>query len=109
VKTSTAIAFVAFLAAAGTAAIAVAAGHHTVVQKDKAFSAAELTVHVGDTVTFQNQDGIVHNVYSKTAGHEFNTRSQPPGSSKDVTFDSPGDVEVKCAIHPNMAITIHVK
>jgi plastocyanin len=39
----------------------------------------------------------------------FDLGSYPQGQSKPVTFDKPGTVEVECAIHPQMKITVEVK
>jgi plastocyanin len=41
-------------------------------------------------------------------GNEFDLGSQPPGASTDVTFDAAGDVQVICAIHPRMKMTLKV-
>ena len=41
-------------------------------------------------------------------GHEFNLGSQAPGMSTDVTFKEAGDVQVICAIHPRMKMTVKV-
>ena len=43
----------------------------TVRQKDRAFSVRQLTVKVGDQVTFVNDDAVGHNVVSETKGLEF--------------------------------------
>jgi len=37
-----------------------------------------------------------------------NLGSQPPGTSTDVTFKEAGDVQVLCAIHPRMKLTVKV-
>ena len=96
-------------AIAAISGIAYAATAHNVAQKDKAFSQGELTAKVGDSITFKNEDTVVHNVYSKSAGNEFNTKSQPPGSTNSVPLVAEGDVEVRCAIHLDMKLIVHVK
>ena len=85
------------------------AGEHTVGQKDKAFTQESLSVSVGDTVHFQNQDPFFHNVYSLSDASTFDLGSYPEGESKSVTFDTPGMIEVECAVHPSMTMTIDVK
>lgn len=90
--------------------VAFAAGpSHVVVQKDKAFSTAELKVKPGDTVVFKNEDDVVHNVFSQSPGFEFNSKSQAPGAETSASFDKAGVVEVRCAIHPKMKMTIQVQ
>jgi hypothetical protein len=49
-----------------------------------------------------------HNIYSTTKGNEFNLGSQSPGTSTDVTFNEAGEVQVMCAIHPRMTMTVKV-
>jgi Plastocyanin len=106
-KIATASALLALAAlVAGTGA-----GHaETVIvdQTGKKFSTTELTIKKGDTVTFANKDPITHNVYSQSPGNAFDVKTQKPGESSDVKFDSVGDVDVQCAIHPGMKLRIHV-
>ena len=85
------------------------AGEHTVGQKDKAFSTDKLTIKAGDTVNFENQDPFFHNVFSLSDAATFDLGSYPKGESKSVTFDNPGTVDVECAIHPSMKLTIEVQ
>jgi plastocyanin len=85
------------------------AADHVVEQKSKAFSAKALTVKVGDTVSFKNTDPYNHNVFSLSDAKSFDLGSYPQGQGKQVTFDKPGTVEVECAIHPDMKMTIEVK
>lgn len=80
----------------------------SVVQKDKAFSEAELKIAVGDAITFVNNDEITHNVYSSTKGMEFDLRTQPPGKSSTIKFEKPGSLLVECAIHPKMKLPVRV-
>ena len=95
----------AVLASAGLAADS----GFTVIQKNREFSVRELTVKVGDRVTFVNNDTVTHNVYSDTKGAEFEIELQPPGRTDSVRFSRPGVAEVKCAIHPTMTLRVEVK
>lgn len=85
------------------------AGEHTVGQKDKKFTEAEMTIAVGDTVNFRNDDPFSHNVYSLSEAKSFDLGSYPKGQSRAVTFDQPGVVEVGCAIHFDMSMKINVQ
>ena len=80
-----------------------------VAQKDKKFSQPALTVKVGDSVVFKNEDPFAHNVFSLSDPKTFDLGSYPKGQSKTVTFDKPGSVEVECAIHPDMRVMVEVK
>lgn len=78
-------------------------------QKNKMFTVNELTISVGDSVEFLNEDDFFHNVFSLSDAKLFDLGSFPKGESRTVVFDTPGEVEVECAIHPDMLMTIHVK
>ena len=86
-----------------------ASQEHVVSQKNKAFSTKKLSVKVGDTVKFANEDSFAHNVFSLSPTKSFDTGSFGGGTSKSVTFDKPGKVEVECAVHPDMQLEIEVK
>ena len=93
----------------GLVSASVLAEDHTVGQKDKAFTQESLTVKVGDTVHFKNEDPFFHNVYSLSDTATFDLGSYPQGESKPMTFDQPGTVEVECAVHPSMQMTVVVE
>ena len=85
------------------------AAEHVVGQKNKAFSHDKLTVGVGDTVKFTNNDDFFHNVFSLSDAKFFDLGSYPKGESKSVTFEQTGTVEVECAIHPSMKMVVEVQ
>lgn len=80
-----------------------------VSQKNKEFSAATLAVRVGDSVNFTNADPFFHNVFSLSDAKTFDLGSYPAGQGRKVTFTEPGTVEVECAIHPQMRMTVTVQ
>lgn len=84
------------------------AAETTISQKNRLFSPAEISVKKGDTLVFVNDDDIMHNVLSNSAGYEFNLGSQSPGMATPVNFDKPGELTVRCAIHPRMRLTVKV-
>ncbi len=84
------------------------AKEYVVFQKNKAFSEKKLTVKVGDSVRFTNQDSMTHNVFSLSDAKTFDLGAYDQGDSKVVTFDKPGTVLVECAVHPDMKMTIEV-
>ena len=88
---------------------AVHAKDFEVAQKDKKFSQAKLTVNVGDSVSFKNEDAFAHNIFSLSDSKTFDLGSYPQGQAKKVTFDKSGTVEIECAIHPDMKMVIEVK
>jgi plastocyanin len=97
------------LATATLLGVAWASQEHLVSQKNKAFSVKKLSVKVGDSVKFSNDDSFAHNVFSLSAAKSFDLGSYSGGASKSVTFDKAGKVDVECAIHPDMQLQIEVK
>lgn len=85
------------------------AAEHEVGQQNKAFTEESLTIKVGDVVKFTNNDDFFHNVFSLSDAKFFDLGSYPKGDSRSVTFDTAGEVEVECAIHPSMFMTIKVE
>lgn len=80
-----------------------------VSQKDKSFSVDQLSVKVGDTVKFTNDDPFFHNVFSLSPTLTFDLGSYPQGESRTVKFEEAGEVHVECAIHPSMRMVIEVE
>ena len=84
------------------------AGRAELAQKNKAFDPGMLIIQTGTTVRFPNRDKLYHNVFSLTAGSEFDLGLYAQGSAKSVTFSKSGVVEVFCNIHPDMVASILV-
>lgn len=79
-----------------------------VSQIDRQFSPTEVTAKVGDTLRFRNDDPYFHNVFSLSDTQYFDLGSFPQGEHRDIVLESPGVIEVECAIHPNMMMKITV-
>jgi plastocyanin len=102
------------LCRAAALALALAAGQalaaeHVVSQKGKSFSMKKLTVQAGDSVRFVNDDPFAHNVFSLSDIKSFDLGSYGLGLAKSVLMDKSGIVDVECAVHPDMKMTIEVK
>ncbi len=96
------------------AAATAQAAEITVSQHDKTFviegnKVEAVTINVGDTLRFKNDDPFFHNIFSLSDLKTFDLGSFPQGQSKTVTFDKAGMAEVECAIHPEMYIEVTVK
>jgi plastocyanin len=104
------LAAAAFLAGGAVACIAAMAyaAQTQIGEKGKVFSESEISIKTGDTVVFVNDDTISHNVMSNNPENKFNLGLLPPGSSTPVTFNTPGEIVVLCAIHPSMKLTVTV-
>ena len=76
------------------------------------FAPCELTVAVGESVTFVNNELPPHNVMF--TGHDelsHNDLAFSPGESFEVTFNEPGDYAFQCDPHAGAGMkgVIHVK
>jgi plastocyanin len=98
----------AFAAIAALAAASAAATQIEISQKDRKFSTAAVTAKVGDTLVFKNQDPFFHNIFSLSDVQSFDLGSFPQGEARKVELKKEGTVEVECAIHPDMKLTVKV-
>ncbi len=100
---------VVFLLLAGPVCLQAMAKDFEVTQKDKKFNQKALSVKVGDSINFKNEDTFAHNIFSLSDTKTFDLGSYPQGQAKSVVFDKAGTVEVECAIHPDMKLVVEVK
>ena len=77
-------------------------------QKNKAFQPRVLSIPLGSTVDFPNNDVIFHNVFSLSGPQPFDLGLYRAGESRSRTFVSPGVYRVFCNIHPQMTAFIVV-
>ncbi len=83
-----------------------ASGHFRLVQKNKRFTPHILVVPVGAVVDFPNDDPFFHNVFSLFNGKRFDLGLYEAGTTKAVTFNSPGISYIFCNIHPEMSAVV---
>jgi plastocyanin len=79
-----------------------------VVQRDIDFDAKNVTIRAGGQIVFVNEDRFGHNVFSETAGGEFDIGRQGPNTRVSVPFRRAGTFAVLCRIHPRMSMTVVV-
>jgi plastocyanin len=91
---------------AASAAASVAAGTAVTIQ-GFAFSPATLTVAVGTTVTWTNQDSAGHTVTADDGS--WGSGNIARGETFSQTLSKAGTYAYHCAIHPNMKGTIIVQ
>jgi plastocyanin len=77
----------------------------TVSIKNFAFNPASLSVAVGSTVTWINNDSPVHSIKSNI----FNSPDLDTGQTFSFTFNQTGTFNYSCGIHPSMKGVIIVK
>lgn len=80
-----------------------------VSQKGLTFNPASMVARVGTSVEFTNDDNVVHNVYSASAAGPFDLKAQYPGDATTVVLGRRGVLDVRCALHPRMRMSITVE
>lgn len=92
---------------AGCAQTAAPSGKSVNIQSF-AFSPADLTVNLGDTVVWTNKDSVAHTVTSDS-GTELDSPQIPNGQTYSHKFATAGTFTYHCSLHPSMKGTITVK
>jgi plastocyanin len=88
-------------------------GGSSVTLSGSAFSEASISVPVGTTVTFTNEDSFAHTVTNGVDGtpapDAIFDEPLSGGASVDITFDQAGTFDVTCMIHSSMNMTVVVE
>jgi plastocyanin len=92
--------------AAGRPARKRGGGRGFVAIADFAFSPADITATVGQTITFTNNDSAPHT--ATLDDDSCGTTNIADGESAGLTFTAAGTFPFHCAVHPNMKGTITV-
>jgi plastocyanin len=74
---------------------------------NRAFNPGEVTVAVGDTVTWVNTDTDSHTSTSNAPG--WDSRTIAPGQQFSFAFTTPGSFPYRCTIHPGMVGAVLVR
>jgi len=74
----------------------------TMLMRHKRFRPHVLAVTIGSSVSFPNDDPILHNAFSTSPGNQFDLGLYRNGASKRVTFRHGGLVRVFCNVHHQM-------
>ena len=94
--------------AGGNATTSVTMGPGSSTLTTDAFSPNPIQVSVGSTVTWTNNDSVIHTVNSGTSPTESGLFTSPimnPGDTFEYTFTEAGEVPYFCLLHPNMVGT----
>jgi plastocyanin len=97
----------AYLVAMLAAGSPVRGATHTVMINGLAYTPATLTIAVGDTVTWMNNDVQAHT--ATASGGAFDSGTMNPGQSFSFTFTAAGSFAYTCSFHAEMTGTITVQ
>ena len=99
----------AALVALAAAPAAMAHGPQQVTIAKLVYALAETTLHVGDTITWVNNDPIAHTATAKAnaPGGPWEVMI-PPGKSAAMQMTAAGTIDYYCRFHPNMKARIIV-
>ena len=96
----------AALAAGGLAPV-MAGADATAKIDNFTFEPATLTVKVGTTVTWTNEDDIPHTVVATNKA--FRSKALDTDDKFSFTFTTPGSYEYFCSLHPHMKAVVVVE
>lgn len=83
--------------------------HAKIDQQGLKFIPHILPVLVGTTVDFQNDDDVLHNVFSPDAvAGKSNLGSWPRGETRSYTYKKLGSAVMLCSVHPEMEALVVV-
>jgi plastocyanin len=78
---------------------------YTVIIEAMSFQPGVLTVRVGDSVVWRNQDPFPHTATSSA----FDSKSIPPGQTWKYTTRTRGEFPYVCTFHPTMKAILRVQ
>jgi plastocyanin len=84
------------------------AASQSVTMAGYAFQPVQVSVRVGDSVTWTNQDQAPHDATATSAPVMFHSPTLSTGQSWTYTFTQPGTYSYICSIHPSMRAQIVV-
>ncbi|WP_314173859.1 cupredoxin domain-containing protein [Streptomyces winkii] len=85
------------------------AADHTIKIKDMAYAQPKLTVKVGETVTWVNEDSAPHTVTTTSGPEKLDSGNLEKGESWSYTFKKAGTYSYYCGVHPDMKAKITVE
>ena len=74
-------------------------GANEVIIDNFAFTPQELTINSGTTITWKNNHNVVHTIVSQNL---FESKTLNKGDEFAFTFNTPGEYNYYCSIHPSM-------
>lgn len=83
-------------------------GRYRIYTHNKQFEPESMVIPTGSTISFPNQDEILHNVFSVTPKSSFDLGIYGEGKSAEYTFKQTGLVLINCNVHHAMQANVLV-
>jgi plastocyanin len=77
-----------------------------VTMKNIGYEPATISAHIGDTITWTNEDIVAHTATARDKTWDLNVL---PKKTASFSVKTAGDIEYYCRYHPNMVGHIAVK
>ena len=87
--------------ATSTPAASSSGGDVAIKMANIAFDPKDVTVKVGQKITWTNDDSTDHNV-TADSGADFKSKDFGKGATFEFTPDKAGKITYECTLHPNM-------
>ena len=91
----------------GSTAAASSSGGVAIKMQNIAFDPKDVTVKVGQKITWTNDDSVDHNVTSQS-GESIKSDNFGKGATFSFTPTKAGTIQYVCTIHPGMTATLTV-
>ena len=82
---------------------------HSVDIQNWVFDPQDITIFVGDSITWTNQDSTSHTATSNSGPDSFDSGNMQSSAVFTYTFTASGTYNYECSIHPSMTGTITVE
>lgn len=81
----------------------------TISQKKRTYAPKAITIKAGEKLRIVNDDIFLHHAFIDSPELQYDSGSMEEGEKRDIQFRTPGEYQVKCAIHPKMILDVTVE
>lgn len=78
-------------------------------QKKRQYAPGKVTIKAGQSIKIVNDDIFLHHAFVDSDKMDYDSGAMEEGETRSVEFDTPGQYQVKCAIHPKMNLDVTVE
>lgn len=82
---------------------------HIISQKKRKYAPTAITIKAGESLTVVNDDIFLHHAFVDAENMQYDSGSMEEGDQRTVAFNTPGEYQLLCAIHPKMKLAVTVE